>query len=138
VSETDLFFISIKALRTLPVGRTLAETLELAASAEGTALRQRVKALHSELIAGGAPADILKRIENDAEAYRQLTARLRSPNLLSGVTDMVLSALGLIPVVGTYFSAASLTKSSFGTARSAATRRKIRDMYWASYQGRSI
>ena len=139
VSESDIFFLTVKALRTLPVGRTLAETLELSASREGRALRARIAELHGELMGGAINLSALAaRIEADADSYRMLTSRLHSPNILSGVVDIVLSGLGLIPVIGTASSVISLSKSSWATYSTVKVRSLLNSMAWGGYQGRSI
>jgi len=139
LTETDLFFLSVRALRTLPVGRTLKETLELSATAEGVALRQRLVELNDEYQAGGLAAipRILERIERDADDYRSLTSHLESSHTLSNASDVALSAAGLIPMVGTLFGGVALLKSSFATYSSLEDNKKLKEMLWAKYQGRS-
>ena len=139
ITDTDLFFLTVRALRTLPVGRTLTETLNLGATKEGVALRARVAELHGQMKAGATNLDsLIGRIENDADQYRSLTARLQSPHFLSKYIDMVLSGLGLVPFVGTYASALSLAKSSWATRSTHNTRAQLKTLSWAAYQGRAI
>jgi hypothetical protein len=108
LTETDIFFLPVRALRTLPVGRTLSETLKLGSSVAGVALRQRVAELNAELQTGGQAAipALLARIERDADDYRSLTSRLKSPHKLSSATDVALGVAGLIPVIGVLFGGA--------------------------------
>jgi hypothetical protein len=139
VTETDLFFLSVKALRTLPVGGTLAQTLELGTTKEGIALRSRVAELYGELRSGATDlATLATRIDEDADNYRALTARLRSPNLLSGFTDVALSGAGLFPIIGTIASSLSLAKSAWSTTSTIPTRMRLKSMAWGAYQGRAI
>jgi hypothetical protein len=139
VSETDIFFLSVNALRTLPVGRTLRETLELSASPEGSALRARVGELNAEYrsISGMAVSRLLSRIEKDADRYRALTSRLQSPNRLFGIPDIVLDAAGLVPAIGTVTNFVSLAKSTFATGSQLKANKDLKGMLWASYKGRA-
>lgn len=140
LSENDIFFLHIRALRTLPVGRSLKETLELGATPEGMALRQRVADLHAE-VQIGSQSEIrrsLEKIEKEADDYRVLTSRIISPNTLSNATDVVLGLGGLVPLIGTMTSVIGILKSTHATKSSHDRNRELKRLLWARYQGRAL
>jgi hypothetical protein len=139
LNETDVFFLSIRSLKTLPVGRTLKETLELSATKEGTALRRRVHELSEEVAVGSSSISrVLERIEADAGEYRVLTQRLESPHLVSTGTDLALAAAGLVPIIGTVFGAASVAKSMYAEFAGMKDGEALKRLIWARYQGTGI
>jgi hypothetical protein len=140
--ETELFFIAIRELRTLPVGRTLRETLELSASPQGVALRARVRDLYSTVsnASPGAIQRAVNQIKAEADEYRAFTSRVQSPHSLSMVTDLIVAAASpmLLGVIGALVSAGVLAKSMYAMVADGDVRLKMRSRLWAEYKGTSI
>lgn len=138
--KIDLFYLFIKELRTLPVGRSIKETIELANTREGDALRKRVGELQDSIIAGELSGieSIRKKIRDEIHEYKSLTSQLISPNGLSDLTDITLSATSLIPVVGTFSGAVGLAKTTANISQKRSVYQKIQDSIWVDYRGSTI
>ncbi len=140
LEKVDLFYLFIKELQTLPVGRNIKETIELANTQEGDALRKRVCELHDSIVAGEVRCvdNIKKKIRDDVHEYRSLTRQLMSPNTLSDVTDLTLSSSSLIPVVGTIAGAFGPVKTTKSIVEKRMVYKKIQDNIWVDFKGTNI
>ncbi len=140
LEKVDLFYLFIKELKTLPIGRNIKETIELANSKEGDALRKRIGELHGSIVAGELSGidKVQARIRDDIHEYKLLTSKLISPNKLSDLTDLTLSATSLIPVVGTATGALGLAKTTASISQKRSIYKKIQESIWVEYRGDTI
>jgi hypothetical protein len=138
--KIDLYYLFIKELKTLPVGKSIKETIELANTREGDSLRKRVCELHDSIIAGELVGvdNIKKKIRDDIHEYKSLTRKLMSPNTLSDLTDLTLSSTSLIPAIGTVTGAMGLAKTTTNIAQKRKIYEKIQKNIWVDFRGSNI
>ena len=135
--EIDLFYLFIKELRTLPVGKNIKETIELSNTKQGESLRMRINELHDLILADQLRGidSIQKKIRNDIHEYKLLTNKLITPNHLSDITDLTLSGTSLIPMIGTFTGIASLAITADNISQKRRIYKKIQDSIWVGYEG---
>lgn len=138
--KVDLFYLFIKELRTLPVGNSIKETIELANTREGDSLRKRVNELHDKLITGELTDinNIQKRIRDDIQNYKALTQQLVTPNTFSDLTDLSLGATSLIPGIGIVPGIGGLVKTALGIKKKRDIYQEIKNNIWVDYKGSNL